>query len=115
MAHRSRVAVVAYTFPQKPFFGQQRKLSGMIDMGMCEKYKVYGRGRHGKLAVFINIWALLHAAVYQDFFAAGFKQGAGASNLVCCTEKRQFHKILRSRFSFVGLSNYIESPWSYID
>ena len=76
----------------------------MVNVGMCEKYKVYVGGRHGKLAIFINIRALLHAAVNQKLFAAGFKQGAGARNLVCRTEKCQFHKILRSCFSIIGLS-----------
>ena len=61
--------------PAKAVFNQQRKLSGMIDMCMCEKYKVNGGGRHGKLTVFINIRPLLHAAVYENLFAAGFKQG----------------------------------------
>ena len=79
----------------------------MIDVGMCEKYKVNGGGRHGKFTVFINIRALLHAAVYQNLFSAGFEQSARTRNLVRRTEKRQFHKILRSRFSVVGLSDYI--------
>ena len=73
-------------------------------MWACVKYKVYVSGRHGELAIFINIRALLHAAVNQKLFAAGFKQGAGARNLVCRTEKCQFHKILRSCFSIIGFS-----------
>lgn len=83
----------------------------MVNVGMCEKYKVYVGGRHGKLAIFINIRALLHAAVNQKLFAAGFKQGAGAVTSCAAPRNVSFIKFSVRVFQLSDFLLHIIAPF----
>jgi hypothetical protein len=49
-------------------------------------------GRDGKLAIFINICALLHTAIDKDELSAGVKKRTRACYLMGGTQKCQFHE-----------------------
>ena len=61
--------------------------TGVVNVGMGQADGIHICRRDGELTVLINILALLHAAVNENLFPAGLQQGAGAGNLMGCTDK----------------------------
>lgn len=81
-------------FSVKAVFRKQGQLSGVVNMGVSQKNKIYRAGRNRELIVFVDVRSLLHTAVYQYFFTACLKQCTGACDFMGCAEKSQFHKCL---------------------
>ena len=90
---------------------QNRKFSGVIDMCMCQQYKIKFRSRHRNRYILKIIRSLLHSTIYQKLFTGGFQKITAPCNFMCRTHKCYLHKnpsfsfIFRilSRFAFIFL------------
>ena len=61
---------------------QGRELTGVVDVGVGQQDGVQLPGGDGQVAVFVDIRALLHAAVDQNALSGGLQQGTRAGDLV---------------------------------
>ena len=74
-------------FAAKAGFVKKRNFARMVNMRMGKQKGIYVARRTRQIAIFIDILALLHAAVDKNFFAAGFKQGARAGHFMSSAQK----------------------------
>ena len=70
---------------------QQRQHTGMVDMGMGSQHPVDFPGSDRNGLIFVDILALLHAAVDQKAPPGGFDHGAAAGDLMVRAQKRDLH------------------------
>ena len=75
----------------------------MVDMRMGHQYAVNFTRCHREGLVFVDILALLHAAVDEVALPSCFQQGAAARDLVVGSQKCELHRYT-SRFGFCILS-----------
>ena len=71
---------------------QQRQHAGMVDMGMGSQHPVDFPGSNRDGLIFVDILALLHAAVDQKAPSGRFDQRAAAGDLMVRAQKRDLHK-----------------------
>ena len=72
---------------------EQWEKSRMVDMSVCEQYKIYIAGSGGYLDILINVLALFHAEIYEKFLTAGFDISTASCDLMVSTDKHHFHKM----------------------
>ena len=66
-------------------FVQVRDAPRVVDMGMGQQQGLIGAGGIGQVGIFVDIAALLHAAVDQDAVARCLQLGAAAGDLTVST------------------------------
>ena len=69
-----------------------RQIAGVVDVGVGQQDEVDVPGLHGQFHIFIQVLALLHAAVHQPLDVPNFNEGAAAGDLMGGADKCQFHK-----------------------
>ncbi len=70
---------------------QQRQVSRVVYMCMCQKHVVNQRIIHRNLAALKRIGTLLHSAVNKDVLTACLQKVAASGHLVVCSYKGKFH------------------------
>ena len=75
----------------KSLLAQKRDIARVVDVGMGQKHIVDLRRRHREFLILIQIRSLLHAAVNENPFPAGFQKVAAACHLVGRADKSKFH------------------------
>jgi hypothetical protein len=62
-----------------PFVAERNhggQFAGMVYVRVCKANSVYVAGSYGKIAVFVNILALLHTAIHENVLTVSFYQRA---------------------------------------
>ena len=85
---------------------QKWKLSGMIDMCMCQKHHINITGSNRNLLIFKLIRSLFHSAVNQNIFPTGFQIRTASCDLMCCPQKCNPHKNTFSLFYVSPLASF---------
>src|SRR5699024_3363507 len=68
-----------------------RKISGMVNVCMCDQYEIQLGRRDWQRTVLIQIRSLFHSAVYQKLFPGCLDIIAAAGYLMCCPQKCDTH------------------------
>ena len=84
----------------EPLCIQNRKFSGVIDMCMCQQYKIKFRSRHRNRYILKIIRSLLHSKIHQKLFTGGFQKITASCNFMCRTHERYLHKNPSFCFTF---------------
>ncbi|MPM80493.1 hypothetical protein SDC9_127540 [bioreactor metagenome] len=86
-------------------FVEQRQKSGVVHVRMREQYRVNFAGERRQRRILIKIFALFHAIVHENAFAADFQIGTAACDLMVRADKGDFHTCWPFRARFIPNQN----------